>query len=50
MMNLKPVQLQLSVKDVSEILQTSLDEYREHDLHFIRNVIVKKIEKALPWH
>jgi hypothetical protein len=46
-MNLKPVQLQLETEEVRRILQVTLDEDAHQALDFVKNVLAKKVEKAL---
>jgi hypothetical protein len=49
-MNLKPVQLQLETEEVRRILQVTLDEDAHQALDFVKNVLAKKVEKALQRH
>lgn len=49
-MTLKPVQLPLSVEDVTEILHIALDEDPERALSFVKTVLAKQVEKALQRH
>jgi hypothetical protein len=49
-MTLKPVQLPLSVEDVTEILHIALDEDPERALNFVKTVLAKQVEKALQRH
>ena len=49
-MNLKPVQLPLSVDDVTVILHIALDDDPERALNFVKTVLAKQVEKALRRH
>jgi hypothetical protein len=49
-MSLKPVQLQLETEEVRRILQVALDEDAQQALDFVKNVLAKKVEKALQRH
>jgi len=49
-MNLKPVQLGLETDEVRQVLQIALDEDAPQALAFVRNVLAKKVEKALQRH
>jgi hypothetical protein len=49
-MNLKPVQLQLDTGEVRRIIQVALDEDARQALEFVKNVLSKKVEKALQRH
>ena len=49
-MNLKPVQLGLETDEVRQVLQIALDEDALQALAFVRNVLAKKVEKALQRH
>lgn len=49
-MNLKPVQLGLETDEVHQVLQIALDEDELQALAFVRNVLAKKVEKALQRH
>lgn len=46
-MNLKPVQIDLEIEDVQEVLAISLDEDKTAALDFIRERLMKKVEKSL---
>ncbi len=49
-MNLKPVQLRLGTEEVRQILQLALDEDAQQAVAFVKNVLAKKVEKALQRH
>jgi hypothetical protein len=49
-MNLKPVQLRLETEEVRQILQVALDEDAQQAMAFVKNVLAKKVEKALQRH
>lgn len=49
-MNLKPVQLRLETEEVRQILQVALDEDSQQAMTFVKNVLAKKVEKALQRH
>ncbi len=49
-MNLKPVNLELGIEDIQNVLAISLDEDKKAALDFIRHRLVKKIEKSLQKH
>lgn len=46
-MNLKPVQIDLEIEDVQEVLAISLDEDKAAALDFIRERLMRKVEKSL---
>jgi hypothetical protein len=49
-MNLKPVQLRLETDEVRRILQAALDEDAPQALALVKDVLAKKVEKALQRH
>ncbi len=49
-MNLKPVQLRLETEEVRRILQAVLDEDAPQALALVKDVLAKKVEKALQRH
>ena len=49
-MTLKPVQMTLSVEDVTDILHIAVDQDPLRALNFVKTVLAKKVEKALQRH
>ncbi len=49
-MNLKSIQVSLDAREIQTILAIALDEDRDAALAFIRNRLVKKVEKRLRRH
>lgn len=49
-MNLKPVQLQLTIDDIDEIMHISLDDDHDRALIFVKAILAKRVEKALQRH
>lgn len=49
-MNLKSVQLRLETDEVRRILQAALDEDASQALALVKDVLAKKVEKALQRH
>jgi len=50
MMNLKDIVISLDAAEVQRILTIELDSNKDDALEFIRNVLLKKIRKALESH
>lgn len=49
-MNLKPVQLRLETEEVRRILQVTLDDDAQAALDLVKNVLARRVEKALQRH
>lgn len=49
-MTLKPVQLRLETEEVRRILQVTLDGDAQAALDFVKNVLARRVEKALQRH
>jgi hypothetical protein len=49
-MKLKNVQLELNTTEIQQILAIALDENAADALTFIKNILCKRIEKALQQH
>jgi hypothetical protein len=49
-MNLKKVQIELTISDVQQVLAIALDEDKEKALEYIYIRLVKQIEKSLQPH
>ncbi len=49
-MNLQPVQLRLDTEEVRRVLQIALDGDARQAVTFVKEVLAKKVEKALQRH
>jgi len=49
-MKLKNVQIELNTTEIQQVLAISLDENTADALVFIKNILCKRIEKALQQH
>lgn len=49
-MNLKTVQIEFSPIEIQQILSIALDENKEQALEFMKQILAKRVEKALIPH
>jgi len=49
-MNLKPAHIELEVNEIKRVFAIALDDDKEQALEFIKQVLAKRVEKALQRH
>jgi hypothetical protein len=49
-MNLKKINIEFSAAEVQKVLSIGLDENAEDALYFVREILFKRVEKALRAH